>query len=155
MKQHALILFFLFLGFMSLAFLSTGCTSTKPQKLFLTIHPTKNINPNEEGESSPLVMSFYQLNKTDNFNNNDFFALYNHPENLLKNNFIDKKELIIFPGQQKNIELPLNPKTENIGIVAAFRDLTHAEWEKTFSLNNLDRAEVKIDVDQNNINISK
>ncbi len=133
----------------------TSCASEGRNELSFHIHSNQNINPNQEGQPSPLVLTIYELTKVDGFKNADFFSLYEHPKNLLQEDLLSDQQYIIFPGKSKDVTLPLKSKATSIGIVAAFRNLRQADWLALLPLNKVTDQTVNISIQPQTVQFSQ
>lgn len=116
----------------------TACASIgKPaaKSAVATIQAQSIINPNALGQPAPLVVIFYQLKDINNFNNAEFFSLYQNPQQTLGSDYITSRQAIILPGETKKLTLALQPDTCFIGIVAAFQQLNSAVWQAIIPVN--------------------
>lgn len=132
-----------------------GCATVGQGNLLFKIQANQNINPNEEGHPSSLVLTIYELNKTDNFKNADFFSLYNDPKSFLQSDLLSDQQYIVFPGQAKDVVLPIKSQTTAIGVVAAFRDLNQANWLALLPINKINNQTVNISIQPQNVQFSQ
>ena len=110
----------------------------------LQITASSELNPNKEGRPSPLVVRMYELNTQDEFNNGDFFTIFDNETKVLGKSMLAKDEMEFKPGEKRHIERATNPQTHFLGIIAAYRDIDNARWravavipEKSHSKFNL------------------
>ncbi len=147
--------FFCFCGLVLLALQLSACSGTnpiesilnpldgieevlvdknKPIKLNMNIAAAQNINPDDNGQASPLEVRIYQFESIHDFERKDFFSLYQgpgKPEGLL-----EEKYLILLPGEKEEIESDLNPRARYVGILAAFRDIDEAVWRDSVQVRD-------------------
>lgn len=88
-----------------------------------------NINPDDSGRSSPLVVRVYELSSTDAFRDADFFDLYDDAPTVLGEDLLSTAELIVRPGRGLTKKLRLHRETTYLGIIGAFRDIENAQWK--------------------------
>ena len=86
------------------------------------------LNPDELGNPSPLLVRIYELSDNAEFNAARFFTLYDEDTTLLGSALKAKKEMMILPGEKKELKQELNPETRYLGIIGAYRDIDHAIW---------------------------
>jgi len=80
------------------------------------------------GRPSPIVVRIYQLRGDTEFNNAEFFALYERDKETLGASLIGRDEKTLFPGQQIEIDLPLSGEARFVGAVAAYREIGASRW---------------------------
>lgn len=107
-----------------------GCASkpSKPVATKAVLSASEDVNPDASGRASPIVVRIYQLSGDTEFNNADFFALYEKDKEILGTSLIAREEKTLFPGQQLESDIPLSPDARFVGAVAAYRDLGASRW---------------------------
>ncbi|MDH2432934.1 type VI secretion system lipoprotein TssJ [Pokkaliibacter sp. MBI-7] len=111
--------------------LLSGCStvnSVVPPSTDLDFKVSKQVNPDPSGRASPLVVRIYELSSRSVFDSQDFFALYDNPDQVLSQDMLSKDELVLEPGSKKTVTLRLDRKTRYIAVMAAFRDIENARW---------------------------
>ncbi|NOT11188.1 MAG: type VI secretion system lipoprotein TssJ [Methylococcaceae bacterium] len=123
------------------ALLLTGCglgeeanvpspaVKAQPAVITVNLKGGKNLNPDLDGRPSPLVVRIYLLENIAKFNNSDFFALYENDQSLLSSDIKYRDEFEIKPDQALNKQFELKEGGYYLAIIAAFRDLDHAQWK--------------------------
>ncbi len=94
----------------------------------LDVMVDKQVNPDPSGRASPLVIKVYQLNDKLAFETKDFFSIYDATDKDIQKAILTQKEYQLNPGHEIHKALVTDPKTNYIGIVAAFRDIEIAKW---------------------------
>lgn len=102
----------------------------------LDISAVEYLNPNINGQASPIVVTVYQLKSPYNFKQANYHALASNSAKALSSDLIDKTTLEVRPSEQKNISIPLSPNTKYIGIMAAYRDIENSNWHTTLEVEN-------------------
>jgi type VI secretion system protein VasD len=97
----------------------------------LTMNAAANINPDAGGNAAPVTVRVYQLASTAAFDQADFFQLYNNDQAVLGADMLGRDELTLTPGGTQQLVKELKPGATAIGVVAAFRDIQHANWRAT------------------------
>ncbi len=114
-----------------------GCVeAAKPVRLDASIEAAKNLNPDPGGRASPVVVRVYQLRSAGNFENADFFSLYDQEAATLGPDLVSRDELELTPGGSQTIAKDLDPATRYIGVLAAFRDLESARWRDVIAVGD-------------------
>lgn len=115
-----------------------GCFTKKgpaPTLLLAKILTSSHLNPNADGEPSPIIVRLYELRSIGKFKNSDFFSLFDDETITLANDLVVREEFRFNPNETKTLNRELNPATRYIGISAAFRDLEEANWRATLEVN--------------------
>lgn len=111
--------------------LLSGCSTMHeayPPYTDLKFRASQDLNPNVQGQSSPVVVRVYELSAKDVFQNTDFFSLYNDAKSVLGPDRINQTEFELQPTQFESLQRRLNENTRYIGIVVAYRDINNANW---------------------------
>ena len=141
--QHLLI-FFLLTSLVSLV----SCTSTEvirevmdpknflstKTKLDLTVNTSSDLNPDQSGRPSPVVVRLYSLVSPTLFENADFVSLYQNDQAVLGADFLRKEEKDFQPSEKFSAQLDFNEKANFIGIMVAYQDIEQANWRLTLPL---------------------
>ncbi len=165
-KQMSLILgVVILLASPSCADVASGVTSAGldkvleegPAMIEAEFRAAVDLNPDHEGNPSPLVVRLYELKSATAFNNTGFFSLYDNDTGELGNDMKGREELEFQPGQALLLERELEPETRYIGVMAAYRDIENARWRAVLEVEPgseteviivLDRLAVSIEVDE-------
>lgn len=108
-----------------LLMLLTGCSS--PQ-LRVDLHSTANLNLSDDGQPLPVVVRVYQLSDLKAFEDADFRDLWLHDLQALGDTALSRKELILNPAQQADLQLQRHPEAVYLGAVAIFREPSDPAW---------------------------
>ena len=124
------------LGVASLAYAAlVGCGGAAapppPTIAALTMTAAADVNPDAGGNAAPVAVRVYQLASTAAFEQADFFQLYNNEQAVLGADLLGRDEITITPGGTQQLVKELKPGVTAIGVVAAFRDIQHANWRAT------------------------
>ncbi|MDX1392081.1 MAG: type VI secretion system lipoprotein TssJ [Rheinheimera sp.] len=115
----------------AVAVVLAGCQAvyaTFPPSTKLHFRVASDINPDFDGRPSPVIIKVYELASKTVFENQDFFALYDNPESILRTDLLKKDELVFEPGQRNEYRMALQPATKAVAVVAAYRDIEGARW---------------------------
>ncbi len=127
----------------------------KPVIISVNIKSGKNLNPDLEGRSSPLVVRIYQLENIATFNTSDFFALYENDQSLLAKDIKYRDEFEIKPDQNLDKKFELQQGSRYLAIFAAFRDLDHAQWKVFQEIQPTQIDPYKVVLDYTSLTIEK
>ncbi len=101
--------------------------STKT-KLDLKVQSTHDLNPDNNGRPSPVVVRIYSLVSPANFESSDFIALYQNEKEILGSDFLRREEKNFEPNEYFEAQLEFNERANFIGIVVAYQDIGQAKW---------------------------
>ncbi|APC90026.1 type VI secretion system lipoprotein TssJ [Vibrio parahaemolyticus] len=101
----------------------------------LEITANHNINPDSNGRPSPVVVHVFELTSKTLFESQDFFSIYEEHEKVLGPDLVNKYEISLTPGQKEIYQASMSPKTEYLGIVAAFRDIENSNWRQVIKVD--------------------
>ncbi|WP_293266708.1 type VI secretion system lipoprotein TssJ [Neptunomonas sp.] len=112
-----------------------GCSSIMPFseddseaiRLDMLIEAAHDVNFDKESDPSPIEMRIYQLSSLSEFEQADFFTLYN--DEPLKTTLQESRSFIISPSQIEKFITELKPETKFIAVVAAYQDIDNATWK--------------------------
>lgn len=100
----------------------------------ITVRADENINPNQSGVPSPVVIKLYDLKATTNFMAASFFELLDHDVTRLGPEMISKQELEIVPGATRDVDHEITGDVRYLGVIAGFRDISSAQWRALVEL---------------------
>lgn len=121
-------------------FAVSGCThnisSADDSERILIFNADKDINPNEFNQPAPLNVFIYQLRAVERFQDqqDDFFSSSGGSADGFAKDIISVREIIIRPGEEKEVSLQSAPEEVAIGIVAAFRNINKSQWKRLIVL---------------------
>ena len=106
-------------------------------KVDLRLIAKSDLNLDDEGRPSPLVVRIVELKASQSFESTGFFALYGDEKDTLGSDLVASEEIELKPGDIKDLKIALQPGSRLIGIYAAYRRLDEANWRMIlpFSLN--------------------
>ncbi|AWF79609.1 type VI secretion system lipoprotein TssJ [Microbulbifer sp. A4B17] len=119
------------IGFLAVAI--AGCQTTRrtlnlDTSLELVVETQNDVNPDDDGRASPVVIRVFMLADERQFAREDFLNLYENAQSRLGKDLIDTVILKEFaPGEQRIEELALTPDVKYIGLLAEFVQYQDAE----------------------------
>lgn len=126
-----LALRYLLMTLLALSTISCGSTrkllnvETSAELTFIT---SKDLNPDQDGRASPIVIKAFSLSDDRQFKREDFLSLYENPAERLGSDLIDSVELKEFSPDETRVEnIPLTPQTRFIGLMGEFVQYDRAE----------------------------
>ncbi|MFL0802501.1 MAG: type VI secretion system lipoprotein TssJ [Agarilytica sp.] len=117
--------------------------------LKIEISADKFINPDEQDQSSPVVLRLYELTSTQLFEKADFIDLYERDEEILGATFVAKQELkSVVPNTTRTERFVLSKDTRFIAIFAEFYSYKNAKTKVVFPVtaSNVVRNSVVVNV---------
>ena len=105
-----------------------GSKAVKPSPAHAQFIVSGDVNPDNSGRASPVVVRLFQLRNDGEFATADFFSLYDKEKETLGASFISREEYVLTPGETRTLELAVNPDARFIGALAAYRDIRAAQW---------------------------
>jgi type VI secretion system protein VasD len=150
----------LFIVLWLLAFLVSGCSTTKRalgmvSKIDITIKAKKDVNPDAQGNPSPVLVRFYELSAVDNFRTADFAALVNNEQTAIGNEIIERDEFELKPEEHRSFVRRVKPDTRYIGILAAYHNAANIKWRAVLSLNTDGTTALVVYLGKSGMTVSK
>lgn len=106
-----------------------GPAPKPPAVLTLTMVGGADQNPDPGGAAAPIAVKVYQLTAAAKFESSDWTALTEHEQGTLG---LDEaavaQQFVVAPGETQTKTFELKTGVQNIGIVALYRDIDHAQW---------------------------
>jgi type VI secretion system protein VasD len=119
-----------------------------PTRITVSVQAAADLNPDPTGRPSPVMLRLYELKTPDAFNSADFFQLYEKDSAALGGDLVARQEMLIKPGQTLQLERTLAAETQQLGLLAAYRDLDHAVWRTTLTIPPHQTTPVKVTLGQ-------
>ncbi|UJJ31764.1 type VI secretion system lipoprotein TssJ [Halopseudomonas maritima] len=120
------------------ACLLSACSMLSPYseltKIDLQLSASDSLNPDLHGRPSPVVLQLVELRHPVAFEQADFFALQQRPQQILSPDLLALQELELRPGEQRSFKIAARPDTRYLGLVAAYRDLPNSRWRIQLAL---------------------
>ncbi|MCK4870436.1 MAG: type VI secretion system lipoprotein TssJ [Gammaproteobacteria bacterium] len=119
-----------------LLLLLSGCASMQPdgKTVQINTYAAHYLNPDINGRSSPVVVTFFQLKNGYSFSQADYQTLSNNSSKALGGDLLDQTTVEIRPGTGKTIPLTVSNNANYIGIMAAYRNINNGIWHKAIKL---------------------
>lgn len=126
----------------------------KPTLVAGTIQASPGLNPSESRRPSPLTVRVYELKSAAAFNRADFMALYRGDVAELGAELVAKEEIVLTPGESRAYAKTLSPDTRFLGVMAAFRDLEHAQWRSIVAVQPGQKHQLQIRAGERSIDVA-
>lgn len=124
----------LFLGFFGSMLVMISLVACTPTANF-AISSAGYLNPDINGQASPVLVTVYQLKSGYAFQQADYESLTNNASKVLGDDIVDKSSFEVAPHATDSQAIKVYPDTKYIGIVAAYRDPNSVSWHKVVPLN--------------------
>ncbi len=128
--------------------------STKT-KLDLKVVSTNDLNPDQNGRPSPVVVRLYSLVSPSNFESADFSALYQNEKEILGSDFLRREEKNFEPNERFAAQLEFNERANFIGIMVAYQDIGQAKWRLVLPLDRGSHNYLSLKLTANSILVDK
>lgn len=135
-----------------------GCANPFNQSLYLHIRTAHYLNPDLKGQTEPVVIHLFQLNRIKKFKQLSYQALIANPVKNLGAQLLDQQKIEVQPNTEHNMKIALMPDAHFLAIVASFRAITQAKWRVIHSItpahaHKKQLLEISIDTAGINMNI--
>ena len=97
-------------------------------KASMVISASADVNPDDSGRPSPVVVRVYQLKTDGAFTKSEFIDLFENDEKVLGSEMISRDEYVLGPSERRAIDIAVAPEARFVGAVAAYRDIRNAQW---------------------------
>jgi type VI secretion system protein VasD len=112
--------------------LVAGCAAEEaappPTELHLALSAVPSLNPDKDGRPSPVVVRLFELTTPTEFNQADFFDLFDNDRATLGDALVATDELEVLPADKRSLDRTLDPRTRFVGFLAAFREVEVSSW---------------------------
>lgn len=119
----------------SIAFAVVACHSAPPQKpkpstVKARIAASSSVNPRSDGAAQPVHIRVFQLKDDGAFVSADYWALVDKTKETLGGSLIQQLQYDLVPGEQRELELKIDPDAHVLGVVAEFANYrnTDGRW---------------------------
>ncbi|MEO5369625.1 MAG: type VI secretion system lipoprotein TssJ [Magnetococcus sp. DMHC-1] len=127
------------LGSLLLSPLLFGCFATTtptprpvppppPTIVEITLAATLDVNPDQAGRPSPVVVRVYELKTANALLQADSMHIFSRDESILGSDLRSRLEYTLSPGRTQFLRLEMKPDSQGVGVVALFRDYLNTTW---------------------------
>ena len=123
-------------------------------KVPLTLTVGRDVNPNDSGRASPVVVRIYQLKKSDAFMGAQFEPLYYAEKQSLGEELVTTDQYRLAPGDAPlKVDVAFAPDTQFVGVLANFRTISDPAtvWR---AVVRVPRKGLNVAVDGNRLSVS-
>lgn len=123
------------------AFNSVFYKSIRVLHIDITAREALNTDAHENNALSlPVIIRVYQLKDRKVFDKTTYQQLLSDGEVLLKDDVLASRDLVIKPGGDASLDMPMEEKTKYVAVVGLFRnpDVTKNSWKQVLEREELD-----------------
>lgn len=97
-------------------------------KVDMRIVAAGDVNPDDSGRPSPVVVRLLELKSPATFQSADFFALYQDEKQTLGGDWVAREEFEFKPGDVQDLRFALQPQSSFVAILAGYRQMEKVNW---------------------------
>ena len=115
-----------------------GCASA-PLSFPIFMSVKNDLNPDQNNRPLSLVLRVYQLkDKTafEQFSLSDL-ASQKSDDDIFANSLVSRREFVVVPGQDREIDIEVSSSARYVGVVAMFRQPDENRWKLLFRAREL------------------
>ena len=96
--------------------------------------------------SEPVVVRVYQLKDRKTFDKTVYQQLLKDGETLLKTDLLASRDVVVKPGGDANLDMPMEEDAQFVAVVGLFRhpDMINDTWKQVIKRDDLDPDEPRI-----------
>ena len=113
-----------------------------------------DVNPDDNGRPSPVVVRVVELKSPSVFESAEFFALYQDQDQTLGADLVATEEFEFKPGDVQDLKFALKPESNYVGVLAAYRQLDKVNWRLVLPLTIKDKNELTVLLNQRGIELA-
>jgi len=99
-----------------------------PPVVNLTIQAGRDLNSSRSGTPLSVAVRLYTLNSRARFATADAYALMDRESAVLGTEGTRAEEIVMRPGETRNITLTPKPDVRYLGVAVLFQDIDRARW---------------------------
>jgi len=125
--------------------LLSACSSSdkpaeQPTTVTFSIVADDSINPNVNGDSSPVELQVFELEDDSMFMSADFDQINDDFKKVLKSNYVRVYDYVMMPGKFKFVDgIKIDEDTKYIAVLAKYSEPELSEWKKAVKIISLGR----------------
>jgi type VI secretion system protein VasD len=113
-----------------------GAPQPEPTAASAVLSAAADVNPDETGRASPIVVRFYELKQADAFQAAGYFALMDHEQETLGESLVHREEYELSPGETRTFALSIPPEARYVAAIAGYREIMSAKWKALAAVPN-------------------
>lgn len=103
-------------------------------RLALQFQASTGLNPSGDGHAAPVRVRLFELKSSAGFLRADYFTLAERAQATLGGDLVAQDELLIRPGERREVLRALDPATRQLGLMVGYRDIDRAQWRSVIEL---------------------
>ncbi|MYM85609.1 type VI secretion system lipoprotein TssJ [Rugamonas sp. FT82W] len=117
-------------------------TQKPPRNVAIRLHASQNLNAGAGSQPLALAARIYKLRQTAAFQQMPFdgFLSAHGERELLGNDLLEVKEVMLIPGQRYEIVEKVTREAYYIGVVALFRSPAEQRWRLAFAAGDAEKS---------------
>lgn len=129
-----------------IALLLNGCAwlMSDMTKVDMRIVAGGDVNLDDNGRPSPVVVRLLELKAPATFQGADFFALYQDEKQTLGADWVAREEFEFKPGDVQDLRFALQPDSSFVAILAAYRHLDKVNWRMVLPIKLKEKNELTV-----------
>lgn len=113
-------------------------------KVDMRIVVAGDVNPDDTGRPSPVVVRLLELKAPTTFQSADFFALYQDEKQTLGADWVAREEFEFKPGDVQDLRFALQPESSFVAVLAAYRQLDKVNWRLVLPIKLKDKNQLTV-----------
>lgn len=128
------------------ALLLNGCTwlMSDITKVDMRIVAGGDVNLDDNGRPSPVVVRLLELKAPNTFQSADFFALYQDEKQTLGSDWVAREEFEFKPGDVQELRFALQPDSSFVAILAGYRHLDKVNWRMVLPIKLKEKNQLTV-----------
>jgi type VI secretion system protein VasD len=123
----------------------------------VNLQPSKTMNVGDEKQPLPIEVRIYQLKSDYKMKKADFKSIWKNDKGVLDETLLDKKEVMVYPGKNLEIEIEKKDEAKYIGVAAIFRkpDEESDGWKHIIELSswNIGSQDIDLIIGKNSLKV--
>lgn len=117
-----------------------------PRNVAIRLHAAQNLNAGKAVQPMALATRVYKLRQTAAFQQMNFNAFLNAQteRELLGNDLLDVKEVMLIPGQRYEVVEKVTREAYFIGVVALFQAPAEQRWRLSFAAADAEKSGITV-----------
>jgi type VI secretion system protein VasD len=137
-----------------------GCSTARRtlglvNNIDISLRATPDVNPDAQGNPSPILVRFYELSAAEAFRQADFTTLFNNEQAAIGKDLVRRDEFELKPEQNRNIVRKAKRDAKYLGVLAAYHNTANIKWRAIISLNPDGTTELVLNLEKTGITVSR
>jgi type VI secretion system protein VasD len=151
-KKYTLIAMFIMLATLSACSIMQDWFTRRAN---INLKSAHYLNPDINGEASPVVVTLYQLKNQQRFQQAIYTQLIADPVAVLQEDLIDKRTFQVRPDESTSMSVELSDHANYLGIAAAYSNINHAKWQQIIPLEAKSTSRIGLFLETQGIKVKR